>query len=82
MSDILEEIVKFILKFIVGFLLICTGEVVLFVITFGRYKPTWKMYGEENGLSWSEIFSHFSLYVGLAFWIVVIVLLRKYFLGN
>ena len=82
MSDILEEIAKFILKFIIGLFLICTGEVILFVITFGKYKPSWKMFTKEDGLSWSEIFSHLSLYVGLAFWIIIIVLVRKYFFGD
>ena len=82
MSDILEEIAKFILKYVIWLFLACTGEVVLFVITFGRYKPTWKIYSEENGLSWSEIFSHLSFYVGVAFWIIVFVLVRKYFFSH
>ena len=82
MSDILEEIAKFILKYVIWLFLVCTGEVVLFVITFGKYKPSWKMYTEGKSLSWSEVFSHLSLYVGLAFWIIVIVLVRKYFFGD
>ena len=82
MSGILEEIAKFILKFIIGLFLICTGEVILFVITFGKYKPSWKMLTTEDDLSWSEIFSHLSLYVGLAFWIIIIVLVRKCFFGD
>jgi hypothetical protein len=82
MSDILEEIAKFILWVIVDIFLICTGEIVLYVITFGRRKPRWDLYAKEKSYSRFYIFTELSMYVGLAFWIIVIVLVRKYFFGD
>jgi len=71
MTDTIEEIAKFIFRFIFEILFTWTGEIVLYVITFTKHKPRWDLY-TEGSLSRFVIFSEISLWIGMAFWIVVI----------
>ena len=76
MTDILEEIVKFLFRFIVSIFFTWTGEIVYFLITFGKHKPRWDLYTKESP-SRFVIFSEISLWIGMIFWIFVIAVLYK-----
>ena len=49
-----------------------TGEVILFIFTLGRHKPRWDTYTNESSASKFVIFSEISLWIGIAFWILLI----------
>jgi hypothetical protein len=70
-ADIIEEIAKFTFRLIFEILFSCTGEIVLFIISFGKHKPRWDLYAEESPGRF-VIFSEISLWIGLAFWIAAI----------
>ena len=74
MTDFLEEIVKFLFRFIFEILFIWTGEIVLLLVTFGKHKPRWDLYIEESPGRF-VIFSEISLWIGMAFWIAIIAAL-------
>ena len=76
MSDILEEIAKFLVRFVFEILLTWTGEILLFLITLGRHKPRWDLYTKESPTRF-VIFSEISLWIGMAFWIAVIAVSYK-----
>jgi hypothetical protein len=75
-ADIIEEMVKFTFRLIFEILFSWTGEVVLFIISFGKHKPRWDLYSEESP-SRFVIFSEISLWIGLAFWIAAIAVTFK-----
>lgn len=52
---------------IIGFY---TGEILLFVVTFGKKKPRWDYYAEENPSKF-VILTEISVWIGLAFWISI-----------
>ena len=72
----IEEAAKFILRVIFEVFLTWTGEIVLFVLTFGKHKPRWDLYTEESP-SRFIIFSEISLWIGIAFWIAAIAVTYK-----
>ena len=76
MTDIFEEIAEFLFHIVLEIFLTWTGEIVLFVITFGKHKPRWDLYTKESP-SRFVIFSEISLWIGMAFWIAVIALSFK-----
>jgi hypothetical protein len=71
MTDILEEIAKFLFRFVFEILFSWTGEIVLYLATLGKHKPRWDLYAKESS-SRFVIFSEISLWIGMAFWIAVI----------
>lgn len=75
-TDIIEEIGKFIFWFIFEILFSWTGEIVLFIISFGKHKPRWDLYTEESP-SRFVIFSEISLWIGITFWIAAIAVTYK-----
>lgn len=77
MADIFIEIAKFLFRVIFEVILTWTGEIVLFLITFGRHRPRWNLYANESSGKF-VIFSEVSLWIGIAFWVFVIAML--YFL--
>jgi hypothetical protein len=58
-----------------------TGEIVLFAITFGRHRPRWDLYGSERPARFI-LLSDLSTWIGLVFWIVVLVVAQGLFRGN
>ena len=78
MAVIIEEIAKFIFRLIFDVLLTWTGEIVLFVLTWGRHKPRLDLYTKESPIRF-VVFSEISLWIGIAFWVMVIVLLYRVF---
>jgi len=78
MTTIIEEAAKFIFRFIVEILFSWTGEIVLFVLTFGRHKPRWDLYSSESS-SRFVIYSEASLWIGIAFWILVVLAIYSFY---
>jgi hypothetical protein len=72
----IEEAGKFILQIIFEVFFTWTGEIVLYVITFGKHKPIWDLYTKESP-SRFVIFSEVSLWIGIAFWIAAIAITYK-----
>ena len=72
----IEEAAKFILRVIFEAFLTWTGEIVLFIVSFGKHKPRWDLYTEESP-SRFVIFSEISLWIGTAFWIAAIAVTYK-----
>ncbi|MHB8790812.1 MAG: hypothetical protein ACYDBT_13125 [Desulfobulbaceae bacterium] len=58
-SEILIEVVFF-----------YTGELVLFIVTFGRRKPRWDYYADESISKW-VIFTEISTWIGIVFWLFI-----------
>ena len=77
MTTIIEEVAKFIFRFIVEILFSWTGEMVLFVLSFGKHKPRWDLYATESPTHF-VIFSEVSLWIGIAFWILVVVAIYSF----
>ena len=76
MAAIIEEFAKLILRLIFSFLFAWTGEAVLFVVTLGRHKPRWDLYTKESPVRF-VLFSDVSLWIGMAFWVVVVAMLYR-----
>lgn len=67
---ILKGILRFIFEILVEILFFYTGEIVLFIATFGRKKPRWDYYTNESPSKWL-IFTEISVWIGIAFWLLV-----------
>jgi hypothetical protein len=76
MFDVIVEIIKILLRLVFEILFAWTGEIVLYIITFGRHNPRWDLYAKQSPARF-VIFSEISLWIGMAFWIAVIALLYK-----
>jgi hypothetical protein len=72
----IEDAAKFILQVILEAFFTGTGEIVLFVFTFGKHKPRWDLYSKESP-SRFVIISEVSLWIGIAFWIAAIAITYK-----
>ena len=85
-DDIAEGIAKTIfrgtLRFIFGILIeavfFYTGEIVLFILTFGRKKPRWDYYADVSAPKW-VLFTEISTWIGIAFWVVIVWLIKMLF---
>ncbi len=77
-DDIAEGIAKtlfrgvwrFIFQLLFEFMLFYTGEIFLFISTFGKRKPRWDYYVDESASKW-VIFTEISTWIGFAFWLLV-----------
>jgi hypothetical protein len=74
------EVMTFVGEIIFEVIFIWTGEILLFVFTFGRHRPRWNLYGNESPIKF-VIFSEITAWLGLAFWIILSALILKYVLG-
>ncbi|OIO55078.1 MAG: hypothetical protein COX57_01730 [Alphaproteobacteria bacterium CG_4_10_14_0_2_um_filter_63_37] len=52
--------------------LIWTGEIILFIVSFGKHRPRWDLYQTERGSRWA-FFSEISWWIGALFWLGVMV---------
>lgn len=84
LDDIVESLRKPILKgisrlffeILVEILFFYTGEIVLFIVTLGKKKPSWNYYAGEPTSKW-VIFTEFSTWVGIAFWLFIAWLINN-----
>ena len=63
-------------RLVIEIVLMMTGEIVLWVVTAGRRPPPWKVDHSER-LAVTMVFFELSLWVGLATWLTILVLLRR-----
>ena len=61
----MDEILGFLAFLFIEVFLVWTGEIVKFVISFGRYKPDFQQSTNSYCMT--------SLVLGLAFWIILII---------
>ena len=71
MLELIEGIVIFLFRIIFAVLFAWTGEIVLFLVTFGKHKPRWELYASQSP-SRFVLFSEISLWIGMAFWVFII----------
>ncbi len=64
------------MDFILDLLFIATGEVILFIVTFGKRRPLWRHHGD--GLA---VLKELSFWIGLVFWLGIVLLVRWFLLG-
>ncbi len=69
-EDVFEGILEFIFRIFVEVCLFYTGEIVLFVLTLGKKKPRWNYYTDVSASKFI-IFTEISIWIGIAFWILV-----------
>ena len=74
LKDIIGEM-RLLFHLIFDIVFFYTGEIVLYVITFGNKKPRWNYYAEEKPSTF-VVFTSLSEWVGFIFWILVIILVR------
>ena len=79
--ETVAEIIAFVARIIFECLIIWTGEIVLYVITFGRHKPRWDMYANDSPAKF-VIFSEASFWVGIGFWVIVFTIAGKVLFGG
>jgi hypothetical protein len=51
-KTIFKGILRFLFELIVELLFFYTGEIVLFILTFGKKKPRWNYYTDESSSKW------------------------------
>jgi len=71
MADLIIDIVLFLLRVLVMVIFAWTGEMVLYLVTFGSRKPRWNLYSKETGV-YSVVFSEISVWIGVIFWLLVV----------
>jgi hypothetical protein len=70
MQSIFESIVEFIVEVIINVFLICTGEIIISICTFGARPLPWNV--ENESIMKSMVIFELSFWVGLFFWIFLI----------
>jgi hypothetical protein len=80
LSDIIEEAAKFLFWLIVETIFFFTGEIVLYIATFGRRSPRWDFYVKETP-AWHVVMTEVSVWIGALFWIISIGFLARRLLG-
>jgi hypothetical protein len=72
----IARIALFLGRMVIEIVLMMTGETVLWVVTAGRRPPPWKVDHSER-LAVTMVFFELSLWIGLATWLAILVLLRR-----
>jgi hypothetical protein len=70
MFELITEVVKFLCRFVLAIMFAWTGEIVLFLITFGAHRPRWELYSRQTPARF-VLFSEISLWIGAAFWTLI-----------
>ena len=76
LDDVVEGILKFIFHIFIEIICFYTGEIILFIITFGHKKPRWDYYKDVSASKW-VILTEISFWIGAAFWIMLIISLAR-----
>ncbi|MBI5748547.1 MAG: hypothetical protein HZA00_05425 [Nitrospinae bacterium] len=69
-KTVFKSILRFLFQLIVESILFYNGEIFLFLLTFGNRKPRWDYYADEPASKF-VIFTEISIWIGLAFWLLV-----------
>jgi hypothetical protein len=76
MEEILFGTIKFIGRVIFEIPFIYTGEILLYLLSFGRRKPRWDIYANDAASKF-VIFTEVSFWLGAAFWVGVAAVVFK-----
>lgn len=79
LGDVIGGILEFLLHIFVEVICFYTGEIILFIITFGYKKPRWDYYSEVSASKW-VIITEISSWIGAAFWLILVIYLARTFL--
>lgn len=52
-----------------------TGEILRYLFTLGHHKPIWNL-DSVKSFVWLNLIGDMSMYLGTAFWLLVVVLIR------
>lgn len=74
LDSILEGFVELIFRLLVEIVLFYTGEVVLFIMTWGQRKPRWDYYTDESVTKFI-LLTDLSVLIGVLFWIAFILVI-------
>jgi hypothetical protein len=76
------NLIKIVFKFIGSFVFFLTGELLLYLITFGRHRArkSIKESDESGNYAKGQIYFEASYYIGIVFWILMIVAINKFVL--
>jgi hypothetical protein len=73
-KGVLKGALRFVFEIIVEVLLFYTGEIVIFIITFGIRKPRWNYYSDASASKFvilTEASALASILTGFTFWLVI-----------
>ena len=80
-GELAEGIITFILellfRLIVEIIFYFTGELVLFVITFGKKKVKWNLFTDESEKTKWMLLTDLSVIIGFIVWIALIILITN-----
>jgi hypothetical protein len=79
-GDAMAELMLELLLVPVDMFLCLTGELILFVVAFGRHRVRWDLYTSERPGRF-VMFSEMSRWVGLGFWIILTVIAHRCLYG-
>ena len=77
-KTIFRGALRFFFEVLVEAVFFYTGEIVLFILTFGRKEPRWNYYADVSAPKW-VLFSEISTWVGIVFWIFIAWLIKMLF---
>jgi hypothetical protein len=77
---IMSNLLMLLIRFIGVFVFFLTGELLLYVITFGRhrFRESIKRSHELDNYAKGQLLFEASYYIGIIFWVCVIVIVNKY----
>ena len=79
LDDVIGGILEILFHIFVKIICFYTGEIILFIITFGHKKPRWDFYNNVSATKWVVI-TEVSSWIGGAFWLILIIYLTRTFL--
>ena len=76
LDDVVGGILQFIFHIFIEIICFYTGEIIVFIITFGHKKPRWDYYSDVSLSKWI-ILTEISFWIGAAFWIIFAIYLAR-----
>lgn len=81
LDDVFEAAVRFLgywfYHLFIEFFCFYTGEVALYIITFGKRKPRWDYYAHDKPTKF-VVLTELSVWIGMFFWVLIIALFVKF----
>jgi hypothetical protein len=71
LSDVAESVLEFLFRVFVEIICFYTGEIILYILTFGRRTLRWDYYDDERPAK-GAILTEISIWIGFLFWIFLI----------
>ena len=75
MQIIIEFLAYFVLNIIIAIFGFYTGEIIIFIVSFGKKKIRWNFYRDLTDSSIFIIVTELSIWIGFIFWMCVINIL-------